>query len=130
MVETGGAGSGLREILSVETVMMSLLRVFLALAHFLLALRTLLVHWLVKAENLIGFFYRKMVKFQNSPLSQCRQDSKALSKLPLHLGIVILEDDISFADIANIVVWCMAMGISCISIYDRSGKGKKRFNVI
>ena len=55
-------------------------------------------------------------------LAKLRTDSKSLKRLPLHVGIVIVEDEISFVDLANILLWCMAMGISYISIYDATGK--------
>ncbi|XP_013394964.1 dehydrodolichyl diphosphate synthase complex subunit nus1 [Lingula anatina] len=48
-------------------------------------------------------------------------DSKSLKRLPIHLGVIILEDNISYIDIANIIIWCMTLGISYISVYDRKG---------
>ncbi|XP_026857498.2 dehydrodolichyl diphosphate synthase complex subunit nus1 [Electrophorus electricus] len=48
-------------------------------------------------------------------------DGKALEKLPLHVGLLIVEDDHQYTDIANLVVWCMAVGISYVSVYDNAG---------
>ncbi|XP_062323586.1 dehydrodolichyl diphosphate synthase complex subunit nus1 [Osmerus eperlanus] len=48
-------------------------------------------------------------------------DGKSLEKLPLHLGLLITEEEPSYTDIANLVVWCMAVGISYVSVYDNQG---------
>ncbi|XP_032127502.1 dehydrodolichyl diphosphate synthase complex subunit NUS1-like [Sapajus apella] len=49
-----------------------------------------------------------------------RADGRSLEKLPVHMGLVFteVEQEPSFSDIASLVVWCMAMGISYISVYD------------
>ena len=44
-----------------------------------------------------------------------------LKRVPIHLGIVLVENEVSYKDLANMVIWCMLTGISYISIYDRSG---------
>lgn len=53
-----------------------------------------------------------------------RADGRSLEKLPLHMGLVITEEEPepSFSDIASLVVWCMAVGISYISVYDHQGE--------
>ncbi|XP_076128715.1 dehydrodolichyl diphosphate synthase complex subunit nus1 [Alosa pseudoharengus] len=48
-------------------------------------------------------------------------DGKALEKLPLHVGLLIAEEEPRYSDIANLVVWCMAVGISYVSVYDNQG---------
>ncbi|XP_059368268.1 dehydrodolichyl diphosphate synthase complex subunit nus1 [Carassius carassius] len=48
-------------------------------------------------------------------------DGRTLEKLPLHLGLLITEDEIHFTDVASLVVWCMAVGISYVSVYDNQG---------
>lgn len=45
-----------------------------------------------------------------------------LEKLPVHIGLLVTEEELSSTDIANLVVWCMAVGISYISVYDNCGK--------
>ncbi|KAM4817100.1 dehydrodolichyl diphosphate synthase complex subunit NUS1 isoform X2 [Urocitellus parryii] len=54
------------------------------------------------------------------PRLRWRADGRSLEKLPVHMGLVITaeEQEPSFSDIASIVVWCMAVGISYISVYD------------
>ncbi|KAM6965236.1 dehydrodolichyl diphosphate synthase complex subunit nus1 [Aplochiton taeniatus] len=48
-------------------------------------------------------------------------DGKSLERLPLHIGLLVTEDEPSYTDIANVVVWCMAVGISYISVFDNQG---------
>ncbi|MGH0136216.1 UNVERIFIED_CONTAM: hypothetical protein FKN15_068293 [Acipenser sinensis] len=50
-----------------------------------------------------------------------KSDGKSLEKLPLHVGLLIAEEEPRFTDIANLVVWCMAVGISYVSVYDNQG---------
>nr|XP_055215601.1 dehydrodolichyl diphosphate synthase complex subunit NUS1-like [Gorilla gorilla gorilla] len=56
-----------------------------------------------------------------------RADGRSLEKLPVHMGLVIteVEQEPSFSDIASLVVWCMAVGISYISVYDHQGIFKR-----
>lgn len=51
-----------------------------------------------------------------------RRDAKSLQKLPGHVGLVVTEEEQSYADVASLVVWCMAVGISYVSVYDHEGK--------
>nr|XP_042703582.1 dehydrodolichyl diphosphate synthase complex subunit NUS1 isoform X2 [Chrysemys picta bellii] len=47
-----------------------------------------------------------------------RWDGRSLEKLPVHMGLVVTEEEPSYADMASLVVWCMAVGISYVSVYD------------
>ncbi|XP_030628526.1 dehydrodolichyl diphosphate synthase complex subunit nus1 [Chanos chanos] len=47
-------------------------------------------------------------------------DGRSLEKLPVHVGLLISEEP-RYTDIANLVVWCMAVGISYVSVYDNQG---------
>uniref|UniRef100_A0A3P9KFM3 ditrans,polycis-polyprenyl diphosphate synthase [(2E,6E)-farnesyldiphosphate specific] n=1 Tax=Oryzias latipes TaxID=8090 RepID=A0A3P9KFM3_ORYLA len=71
-------------------------------------------------------------KLERSPVSGSRADTgsrraqwladgKALEKLPVHVGLMVAEEEPSFTDIANLVVWCMAVGVSYVSVYDHHG---------
>lgn len=51
-----------------------------------------------------------------------RADGRALRKLPVHVGLVVTEEEPSYADMAGLVVWCMAVGISYVSVYDHNGE--------
>ncbi|XP_077366707.1 dehydrodolichyl diphosphate synthase complex subunit nus1 [Festucalex cinctus] len=52
-------------------------------------------------------------------------DGRSLEKLPSHIGLIVAEEEPSYTDIANLVVWCMAVGISYVSIYDNHGIFRK-----
>ncbi|XP_032911935.1 dehydrodolichyl diphosphate synthase complex subunit NUS1 [Catharus ustulatus] len=54
-----------------------------------------------------------------------RADGRALRKLPVHVGLVVTEEEPSYADMASLVVWCMAVGISYVSVYDHNGIFKR-----
>ncbi|XP_059130356.1 dehydrodolichyl diphosphate synthase complex subunit Nus1-like isoform X1 [Peromyscus eremicus] len=54
-----------------------------------------------------------------------RADCGTLHKLPVHLGLLITELEHSFSDVASIVVWCVAVGISYVSVYDHQGIFKR-----
>ncbi|XP_043930271.1 dehydrodolichyl diphosphate synthase complex subunit NUS1 isoform X2 [Protopterus annectens] len=54
-----------------------------------------------------------------------RTDGRSLQKLPLHLGLLVADEEPSYTDIANVVVWCMAVGISYVSVYDSQGIFKR-----
>ena len=93
---------------------MLLFRVLFVLLQFAVRLTLTLLDWTSKINQLKLPLKHDMAKL--------RTDSKSLKRLPLHVGIVIVEEGISFVDLANILLWCMAMGISYISIYDATGK--------
>ncbi|XP_041660459.1 dehydrodolichyl diphosphate synthase complex subunit nus1 [Cheilinus undulatus] len=48
-------------------------------------------------------------------------DGRSLEKLPVHIGLLVAEEELSYTDTANLVVWCMAVGISYVSVYDQHG---------
>lgn len=54
--------------------------------------------------------------------SRWLSDGRSLEKLPVHIGLLVAEEELSYTDIANLVVWCMAVGISYVSVYDNHGK--------
>uniref|UniRef100_A0A3P8WES6 ditrans,polycis-polyprenyl diphosphate synthase [(2E,6E)-farnesyldiphosphate specific] n=1 Tax=Cynoglossus semilaevis TaxID=244447 RepID=A0A3P8WES6_CYNSE len=55
---------------------------------------------------------------QKNPRLRYISDGMSLQKLPVHIGFLVTEEEPSYTDIANLVVWCMAVGISYISVYD------------
>lgn len=52
-------------------------------------------------------------------------DGRSLEKMPVHIGLLVAEEEPSYTDIANLVVWCMAVGISYVSVYDNHGIFRK-----
>ncbi|XP_034382945.1 dehydrodolichyl diphosphate synthase complex subunit nus1 [Cyclopterus lumpus] len=57
--------------------------------------------------------------------SRWLSDGRSLEKLPVHIGLLVTEEEPSYTDIANLVVWCMAVGISYVSVYDNHGVFRK-----
>lgn len=57
-------------------------------------------------------------------------DGKSLAKLPVHIGLLLVDEEPSYSDIANLVVWCMAMGMSCVSVYDDNGILQKNSSLL
>uniref|UniRef100_A0A7M4FTD0 ditrans,polycis-polyprenyl diphosphate synthase [(2E,6E)-farnesyldiphosphate specific] n=1 Tax=Crocodylus porosus TaxID=8502 RepID=A0A7M4FTD0_CROPO len=41
------------------------------------------------------------------------------------MGLVVASEEPSYADMASLVVWCMALGISYVSVYDHDGIFKR-----
>eukprot|EP00079_Xenopus_tropicalis_P035592 XP_017949363.1 PREDICTED: dehydrodolichyl diphosphate synthase complex subunit NUS1 isoform X1 [Xenopus tropicalis] len=50
-----------------------------------------------------------------------KADGCRLGKLPVHMAMLMGEEIQSYTDLANLVVWCMAVGISYVSVYDHQG---------
>ena len=50
---------------------------------------------------------------------------KNFSKIPKHIAFLVLENDIVYDDLANLVMWSVLVGINVISLYDVHGKLKK-----
>ncbi|KAL1781126.1 dehydrodolichyl diphosphate synthase complex subunit NUS1 [Sigmodon hispidus] len=65
------------------------------------------------------------VLFSMQPGLHWRADGRTLHKLPVHLGLLITELEHSFSAVASIVVWCVAVGISYVSVYDHQGVFKR-----
>lgn len=64
-------------------------------------------------------------KHKASRWAPWQSDSKAFSKLPVHIGLLVAEEEPSYTDVANLVVWCMTVGISYVSVYDNHGKNRE-----
>ncbi|KAM9333908.1 dehydrodolichyl diphosphate synthase complex subunit nus1 [Symphorus nematophorus] len=64
-------------------------------------------------------------KRSGSRRSRWLSDGRSLEKLPVHIGLLVAEEEPSYTDIANLVVWCMAVGISYVSVYDNHGIFRK-----
>ncbi|KAK7108754.1 dehydrodolichyl diphosphate synthase complex subunit nus1-like [Littorina saxatilis] len=57
--------------------------------------------------------------------SKVEADAKKLRKLPLHVGFLVIENEMSYKDLANLIVWSVTMGISYVSVYDMNGEIKR-----
>lgn len=91
-------------------------RLILRLIHHILAICLLLKQWLTYLP-LYAFAYQ-----QKPTISSIKTDARTLKKIPNHLSIVVVENEISFTDVANIIIWSVALGISYISVFDFDGK--------
>ena len=90
----------------------------LRIVHYVIALGEFVRYLLLFAPAQAFAFSRK---WSQTPLS-IQADSKSLNKLPSHIGFVVAEDEFSFKDIANMIVWSISLGISYITVYDINGK--------
>lgn len=104
---------------------MWLYRLLLSFLHIILYLRIIVLEILWKIRRFIaGVFGSRGTSFNEIHLH-----SKRLNKLPLHISFLILESQIVFTDVAKLIVWAMALGISYISVFDRKGKNCE-YNVV
>lgn len=84
----------------------------LRVLHLFIALGDLIRHWVCSISVRFPYQWKNL---------QLKSDSRDLPKVPTHLGVIICEEDFSFPDIANIIVWSIAFGVSYFSIYDFNG---------
>uniref|UniRef100_A0A6P8R4H0 ditrans,polycis-polyprenyl diphosphate synthase [(2E,6E)-farnesyldiphosphate specific] n=1 Tax=Geotrypetes seraphini TaxID=260995 RepID=A0A6P8R4H0_GEOSA len=61
-----------------------------------------------------------------------RTDARSLRKVPVHVGLLVADEEEEqqqrepgYVEVANLVVWCMAVGISYVSVYDSQGIFKR-----
>lgn len=47
---------------------------------------------------------------------------KSFEKIPTHVTVLLGNEEPSYKDLANLILWCLCAGISYVSIYDRDGK--------
>lgn len=89
---------------------------FLNFIHLLLYLKSVIV---ILFQQIRRYF---SVTSRTCTYGEIREDSKELAKLPRHISFVVLESNVSFVDLASLIVWSMALGIPYISVYDREGR--------
>jgi len=66
---------------------------------------------------------------QNVTLYSVRLDARYLTKIPDHMALVVGEEEISYNDLADMIFWGLALGVSFVSIYDRKGVIVRNQNV-
>ncbi|KAK6187677.1 hypothetical protein SNE40_005653 [Patella caerulea] len=94
--------------------------IILRFLHYVIALSVFMHDLIFSIPNLYGMVYSK-----KNLVASIRSDAKLLKKLPMHVGLVMVENNFSYRDIANIIVWSVAMGISYVSVYDINGEIKR-----
>ncbi|XP_073532022.1 dehydrodolichyl diphosphate synthase complex subunit NUS1 isoform X2 [Phyllobates terribilis] len=67
-----------------------------------------------------AYLHRDLSAQQRGATPRSR-DRAQLGKLPVHIGLLIGEEQESYPDVASLVLWCMALGISYVSVYDPQG---------
>lgn len=99
-------------------VTMDIFSLILGFIHFIVLVRETCYRCTQKIWKTLDFSYFK------TPFNASRihADSKTLNKLPIHIGFLILEDDILYYDLASLIIWSVILGISYITVYDRKGK--------
>ena len=95
---------------------MTLTKVMLYILHFLITLKAFCLKVVEGTTKTLSLQYKKRT------LNSIREDSKRLVKCPSHLGFVVVEENISYCDLAKVLVWSAAMGITCVTIYDKLGR--------
>ena len=76
--------------------------------------------WIWKAV-----FYAAL-KHKGSKLECIQNDVKELRKIPMHIAVIVQEEELSYNDLANIVVWSFSAGVHTVSLYDPRGKSESR----
>jgi len=86
-----------------------------------------IVHWLLRVwTTVIVVWFRLLAVVRLPAWSRITMDSvrrrlATVDRIPVHVGLVFVEDDISLTDVAKLVVWSMVAGIAYITIYDHRG---------
>jgi len=107
---------------------MDFYRLLLFIAHVLLRLFVSLHRWFSSLKRTIRHIVGLLVGRRRWH-KVFQADSKIMTEIPFHVGLVIAEDHISYDDICKVVVWCLALGIYCISIFDYKGILKKNHSL-
>lgn len=78
--------------------------------------------WIYLRRKIEDLFHKGYIADE---LGYISKQVKLFEKIPSHLVVIVGNETISFKDLANIAVWCIAAGISFISFYDHQGFLKK-----
>lgn len=98
--------------ISLFRVLWTLLHVFLSAVHIIENL------WISLRRNLDALVFKRYVEDEFGLISR---HMKLFDKIPSHLVVIVGNETISYRDLANIGVWCLAAGISFVSFYDHNG---------
>lgn len=58
----------------------------------------------------------------NESLNYVVREARKFDKIPTHLTLLLGQEQHSINDLTNLIVWCLAAGISFVSFYDCKGK--------
>ena len=93
---------------------MEVAQVLLSFFHFLWNIKVYFLHSLLRITY--------PVKFTTSFFFNTNGIEQNSTKVPVHLSLIINENDVSYSDLARLLVWCMNSGIFYITLYDINGK--------
>ncbi len=62
------------------------------------------------------------VKHKGTKLEAIMEDVRDLDKVPLHLAVVVQEEEVSCDDLAQMTAWAFAGGVKMVSLYDPCGE--------
>ena len=100
----------------IADIKMTIFAVILAIVHWLLRVwTTVIVVWF----RLLAVV--RLPAWSRATVDSVRRRLATVDRIPIHVGLVFVEDDISLTDVAKLVVWSMVAGIAYITIYDHRG---------
>ena len=85
------------------------------------------IHWLLRVWTTVIVVWFRLLAVVRLPawsrvtVDSVRRKLATVDRIPIHVGLVFVEDDISLTDVAKLVVWSMVAGIAYITIYDHRG---------
>jgi len=95
--------------------------VFLLLFWFLHATFSFYIYFKLFA----GIIYNMLkIKLMATNANGLRAEKQKLTKVPDHIAFILLEEMISYPDLASLVIWSIALDIQHISLYDAHGRLK------
>lgn len=97
---------------------MGFFRIILSLVYLLLYLKSLVEALIGKCRDIFVLSSNEVL---NSTKIRARLKPNDIHKLPRHISFVLQESEVRYQDVAQLIVWSMAVGISYISVYDRKG---------
>ncbi|XP_066992691.1 dehydrodolichyl diphosphate synthase complex subunit nus1 isoform X2 [Anabrus simplex] len=80
--------------------------------------------WKSFRKNYLELLYKS--NYVKNELEFISRESRLLRKTPCHVVVILGNESISFKDLANLTIWCIAARIPFISFYDHSGLLKKK----
>lgn len=93
--------------------------VYMWLLTTLHLLATLLERALLTARALVYYLTSSPAP---PPVAEICAHGRTLRKRPQHLGFIVVESDICWQSLADLILWSLAYGIQYVSVFDRAGR--------
>jgi len=84
-------------------------------------------------DYLLSTINQCVMKLQLKVTGQAFLDLKEISyisKLPKHVAFIVAEEYVSYGDLSNLVIWCIAAEINNISLFDIHGSLKRNQGIL